>query len=268
MNNNIFDLEGRVAVVTGACGQLGGEFVKTLISFGASVAAFDVDLGNPKSQLVGLNPDKLIKVEVDVTDRNSIKKGLEMVLDKLGEPRILVNNAGVDSPPGLVKEDTGVFEQYTESNWDKVMDVNIKGAFLCCQVIGGRMVKTGGGSIINISSIYGMLSPDQRLYEINSAEKRFYKPVAYSVSKSGLVNLTRYLATYWADKKVRVNTLTLGGVFNNQDKQFIEKYSSRVPLGRMACQEECGGIIVFLASDASSYMTGSNLVLDGGYSCW
>ena len=128
------------------------------------------------------------------------------------------------------------------------------------------MANTGGGSIINISSVYGMLSPDQRIYEYK--EKPFNKPITYSVSKSGIFNLTKYLATYWAKKNVRVNTMTLGGVFNNQDETFLKNYSHKVPLGRMANENEYTGAILFLASDASSYMTGSNLVIDGGYSCW
>ena len=146
------------------------------------------------------------------------------------------------------------------------MDVNLKGMLLSCQVIGGHMAKTGGGSIINISSIYGMLSPDQRIYEYK--ERPFFKPVAYSVTKAGVLNFTNYLAVYWAKQNVRVNTLTLGGVFNKQDEKFLENYAAKVPLGRMADGDEYNGAVLFLASDASSYMTGSNLIIDGGYSCW
>jgi NAD(P)-dependent dehydrogenase (short-subunit alcohol dehydrogenase family) len=128
------------------------------------------------------------------------------------------------------------------------------------------MARSRGGSIINISSIYGILSPDQRIYEYK--EKPFIKPVTYAVSKSGVMNLTRYLATYWAQKNVRVNTLTLGGVFNDQDETFLKNYTNKVPLGRMAEQHEYNGAILFLASSASSYMTGANLIIDGGFSCW
>jgi NAD(P)-dependent dehydrogenase (short-subunit alcohol dehydrogenase family) len=146
------------------------------------------------------------------------------------------------------------------------MDVNLKGVFLCCQIIGGHMAKMHGGSIINISSIYGILSPDQRIYQYR--KKPFFKPVTYTVSKAAILGLTRYLATYWSKKGVRVNTLTLGGVFNNQDKEFLKNYCSKVPLGRMADQDDYNGAVLFLACDASKYMTGSNLVIDGGYSCW
>jgi NAD(P)-dependent dehydrogenase (short-subunit alcohol dehydrogenase family) len=149
------------------------------------------------------------------------------------------------------------------------MDVNAKGTFLCCQVVGAEMARAGRGSIVNVSSVYGMLSPVQDLYEFRRADGETYvKPVAYSVSKSAILNLTRYLATYWAKSGVRVNTLTLAGVFDDQPAGFLEAYTARHPLGRMAAPEECLGAVVFLASDASSYVTGANLVVDGGWSAW
>jgi len=263
----LFSLSGKVAIVTGAAGQLGGEYVRTLLEAGASVAGFDIMLDNPKGKLNEIQSKKLLLVEVDITNKKSVEKGLEKVLSHFGNNiNILINNAAIDAPPNATIQDTGPFETYPEQSWDNMIDVNLKGMFLCCQIIGGHMAKTGGGSIINICSIYGILSPDQRIYEYK--EKPFFKPIAYSVSKSGVLNLTRYLATYWAKRNVRVNTLTLGGVFNNQDEIFLRNYSSKVPLGRMARQNEYNGAILFLASDASSYMTGANLVIDGGYSCW
>lgn len=262
----LFDLAGKIAVVTGASGQLGGEYAKTLLGAGASVAAFDIWPDNPKSSVKGINSERLVSVKVDVADKKSIEKGLKVTVSKLGSPSILINNAAIDAPPNAAEQATGPFETYPESAWQAMMDVNLKGVFLCCQVIGGHMAKTEGGSIINISSTYGILSPDQRIYEYK--EKPFFKPVAYSVTKSGILNLTRYLATYWAKKNVRVNTLTLGGVFNNQDKKFLKNYTGKVPLGRMARQDEYNGAVLFLSSDASSYMTGANLIIDGGYSAW
>ncbi len=262
----LFGLKGRVAIVTGAAGQLGGEYVRCLLGAGAKVGAFDINFDNPKSILDSIDSPELLKVRVDITDRASIERGLKEVTERLGSPSILVNNAAIDAPPNSTEVDTGPFETYPESSWDRMMEVNLKGMMLCCQVIGGQMAQKGGGSIINIASIYGILSPDQRIYEYK--DKPFFKPLSYCVSKAGVLNLTRYLATYWAKKNVRVNTLTLGGVFNNQDETFLKNYSSKVPLGRMARADEYNGAILFLASDASSYMTGANLVVDGGYSCW
>jgi NAD(P)-dependent dehydrogenase (short-subunit alcohol dehydrogenase family) len=262
----LFDLSKKVAIVTGASGQLGGEYVLALLDAGASVAAFDIWLENPKSKIKNISSEKFCAVEIDITQKNSIKEGLEKVCSKFGNPNILINNAAIDTPPDATDYDTGPFETYPESSWQEMIDVNLKGMFLCCQVIGEQMAEKEGGSIINISSVYGMLSPDQRIYEYK--DKPFFKPVAYSITKAGVPNLSRYLATYWAMKGVRVNTLTLSGVFNNQDEAFLENYTRKVPLGRMARENEFNGTIIFLASDASSYMTGANVIVDGGYSCW
>ena len=262
----LFDLSGKVAIVTGAAGQLGGCYVSTLLEAGAFVAALDVRLERSKSKLNNIASDRLLSIEVDITCRSSLKKGIDTILSRFGDPNILINNAAIDAPPNSDEQDTGPFETYPESSWQIMMDVNLKGTFFACQVIGGHMAKSGGGNIINISSLYGILSPDQRIYEYK--EKPFFKPAAYSVSKAGVLGLTKYLATYWANHNVRVNTLTLGGVFNHQDEAFLNNYVNKVPLGRMASEEDYNGAILFLASDASSYMTGSNLIIDGGYSCW
>ena len=263
---SLFSLKDKVAVVTGAAGQLGGEFVRALLNSGAKVAAFDVSLGNPKGKLQNIKSKNLLLVKVDITNKESIKEGLDSVIKKFSKVNVLINNAALDAPPNSSKLNTGPFETYPEAAFDKTMDVNLKGMFLCCQTIGGYMAKHNGGSIINISSIYGMLSPDQRIYEYK--KEPFFKPVDYSITKAGVLNLTRYLATYWAKNKVRVNTLTFAGVFNNQDKNFLENYNKKVPLGRMANENDYNGAIIFLASNASSYMTGSNMVIDGGYSSW
>jgi len=266
MKENLFNLSGKVAIVTGAAGQLGGEYIKTLLNAGASVAAFDINFNNPKSTLKKLKSNKLLTVKTDITSKKSIEKGLNKVIRTLGYPSILINNAAIDNPPNSDGKDTGPFETYPEASWNKVMDVNLKGTIICCQVIGGNMAKNRGGSIINIASIYGILSPDQRIYEYKSPP--FFKPIAYCASKAGVLNVTRYLATYWAKNNIRVNTLILGGVFNYQDGNFLENYCSKVPLGRMAQQDEYNGAMVFLASDASSYMTGSQIIIDGGFSAW
>ena len=186
-----------------------------------------------------------------------------------GVPHVLINNAGLDSPPDAPAEEVGPFENYPEAAFDAVMDVNVKGTLLCCQAIGGAMAREGRGSIVNVSSVYGLLSPVQDLYAFRRERgEAFVKPVAYSVSKSAILNLTRYLATYWAKQGVRVNTLTLAGVWNDQPAEFLADYAARVPMGRMLDADEALGAAVFLASDASSYVTGANVVVDGGWSAW
>src|SRR5712691_3657875 len=259
MSDPLFDLSGRVAVVTGGLGQLGSEYAAGLAERGMKVAIFDVAAAQ----------DEPGRYRVDVTDRASIEAATEQLIADWGVPHLLVNNAALDSPPDASPEEVGPFETYPESSFDRVMDVNVKGTMLSCQVIGAAMAREGRGSIVNVSSVYGLLSPQQDVYEFRRrGGETFYKPVAYSVSKSAILNLTRYLATYWAKSGVRVNTVTLAGVFDDQPAEFLEAYTARVPLGRMAEARECLGAIVFLASDASSYVTGANLVVDGGWSAW
>lgn len=266
LSKTFFDLSNKVVVVTGAAGQLGGEYVKTLLDYGASVVALDIWFENPKSKINSIKSDKLKRIKTDITDKQSLNNALTDIISTFGSPNVLINNAAIDAPPNADLEETGAFETYSINSWDKTVEVNLKGTLLCCQVIGGSMAKNGGGSIINISSIYGMLSPDQRIYKYKKRD--FFKPVSYSVSKSGVLNLTRYLATYWAEKNIRVNTLTLAGIYNKQDSEFLKNYCNKVPLGRMANENDYNGAIVFLSSEASAYMTGSNLIIDGGYSCW
>jgi NAD(P)-dependent dehydrogenase (short-subunit alcohol dehydrogenase family) len=249
-----FSLAGRVAIVTGGAGQLGTAIVEGLEARGARVAVFDVATD---------------RFRVDVTDRAAVEAAADGVARELGDPHILVNAAALDSPPDAPAEEVGPVESYPEASFDRVMDVNVKGTFIACQVVGARMAQAGRGSIVNISSIYGMLSPVQDVYEFRRrGGEQFFKPVAYSVSKSAIYNLTRYLATYWAKSGVRVNTLTLAGVANDQPAEFVDAYTQRLPLGRMADVGEVVGPVVFLASDASSYVTGANLVADGGWSAW
>lgn len=272
MSKNFFNVQDKVVIITGGLGQLGWQFSLALSDRGAKVAIFDVQVDEQKIADrfdKRHSDDNLFFLPVDITNRDSLESGLNKVLARWGEPHALINNAALDSPPNAPIQENGPFETYPERSWDKVMEVNLKGVFLCCQVLGGQLAKAGSGSIINICSTYGIVSPDQRIYEYRTRDGQpFFKPVAYSASKSALLNLTRYLATYWAGKNVRVNTLTFGGVFNNQDEQFLKSYCTRVPLGRMAREDEYNGAVVFLVSDASSYMTGSNLVIDGGWTAW
>lgn len=265
--NTLFDLSGEVAVVTGGLGQLGAQFSLTLMEAGAKVVILDIANTTSNKRLEkAIKKGDITLVNVDMTNKKDVIKTTERIIKEIGTPTIIVNNAALDSPPNAPAEENGPFETYPEESWDKIIEVNLKGIFLTSQVIGGEMAKNKKGSIINISSVYGMVSPNQKIYEYkHKGDKKFYKPVAYSVSKSGIYNLTRYLAAYWAKKNVRVNTLTLAGVFNKQDKQFLDKYCSIIPLGRMANEDEYNGAILFLASKASGYMTGANLVIDGGW---
>lgn len=272
MTDSLFSVSDKTVVITGGLGQLGRQYTVALASRGARVAVFDLRI--PDAAVITeqfASPDgEIAFFAVDITSRPSLEQGLAAVTERWDIPHVLINNAALDSPPDAPAEETGPFETYPEASWDAVIDVNLKGMFLCCQVIGGAMAEAGRGSIINIGSIYGLGSPNQSIYHYREIRdgKPFFKPVAYSASKSGVLNLTRYLAVYWAKKGVRVNTLTLAGVFNNQDQQFLENYTSLIPVGRMANEDEYNGAIVFLSSDASSYITGANLIADGGWTAW
>lgn len=268
----LFNLDGRIAVVTGGLGQLGQQYSAVLSEYGAKVAIIDIfDVSKKMTPVFKRHYESgHIKVfKTDITNRPEIEATLGKIAKLWSTPDILINNAGLDSPPNAPATENGPFETYPEKSLDKIINVNIKGTFFCCQVFGGAMAKAGRGSIINIASIYGMVSPNQDIYEYKRKDgQEWYKPVAYAITKSSIYNLTRYLATYWAKKGVRVNTLTPSGIFNNQEEEFLTEYYKRIPIGRMADPSEMNGAIIFLASDASSYMTGSNLVVDGGWTAW
>lgn len=258
-----FNLDGRIVAITGSAGQLGRQYTAAIREAGGRVLAID------RMQDVS-NDDGVVAVTADITDRSDLESALALCRKKFGSaPYGLVNNAGIDTPPNAPASENGPFENYPREALERVLSVNVTGSVLCTQVFGQAMAEAGSGSIVNIGSTYGLVAPDQRLYEYRRTNgEEFYKPVAYSVSKSAVLNLTRYAATYWGARGVRVNTLTLGGVFNNQDPRFVKEYTSRVPLGRMAKPDDYNGAILFLMSDLSSYMTGSNLVIDGGWTAW
>lgn len=268
----LFDLRERIVVITGALGQLGREFTRSLHDAGCRVAALDLQAADEDRRaafgdLAGSS--KLLLLQADVTSRDSLEAALTRIEKEWGTPCGLVNNAALDSPPDAAGLENGPFETYPGASWDRVMEVNSKGVFLCCQVFGGAMAREGTGAIVNICSIYGVVSPNQSLYEYRrEGGETFFKPVAYAASKSSLLNLTRYLGTYWGRSGVRVNAVTFGGVFNEQDPRFLENYHSHVPLGRMARADEYNGVIQFLLSDAASYMTGANVTVDGGWTAW
>jgi len=267
---SLFDLGGRIVVVTGGLGLLGHQFAVALLAHGARVAVVDVTNDEETIALrYGTERDdaRLLFFAADVTRRAALESTLKAIEARFGDvPFGLVNNAALDSPPHAPTAENGPFETYSEESWDRVMEVNVKGAFLCCQVFGGAMAQQGRGSVVNVASIYGSVAPDQALYQYRRDRGEiFFKPVAYSASKSALYNLTRYLAGYWGARSVRVNTVTFAGVFNHQDEQFLARYTPKVPLGRMANPDEYNGTVVYLMADASTYMTGSNVVVDGGF---
>jgi NAD(P)-dependent dehydrogenase (short-subunit alcohol dehydrogenase family) len=269
MSKNIiekFNLEGRVAIVTGALGLIGKEICKALAEAGGSVVVCDLDKFACEEFAFSLGNDS-IGGDIDVTKIESIKDARYHVLKKYGHIDILVNNAAindmVESPVSALEQ--SMFENYPLEIWQKVIDVNLTGVFLCSQIFGKEMLKQKKGSIINIASTYGIVAPDQNLYKNESGEQKFYKSPVYPATKGAVISFTKYLASYWGNKGIRVNALSPGGVENHQDEFFIKSYSSKTLLGRMAKNSDYKGALVFLASDASEYMTGANLVVDGGW---
>jgi len=267
--NDLFSLKGKVAIVTGALGLIGRNHCVALSDAGASVIVADTNEQKCTDFAKRYLHDS-IGSYLDVTSKKSIIEMKETILRKYQSIDILVNNAAINDmfeDPKAATEQSK-FENYPLELWQKSLDVNLTGVFLCSQVIGSQMVKQGNGSIINIASTYGMTAPDQSIYKDQEGNQSFYKPPAYSVTKGGVIMLTKYLAAYWGNAGVRVNTLSPGGVKNAQTDFFVENYSKKTPLGRMANPSDYKGAIVFLASNASSYMTGANLVVDGGWTCW
>ncbi len=266
-----FDLKDNVVIVTGGAGLIGKEYVQALTEAGAHPVVADVNLSAAERVAREKGDENGFPVLLDVKDPVSVKQMVEKVMGRFGRIDGLVNNAALDPKfdPEHAEEHHLTFENYPLEMWQESLDVNLTGMFLCAQAVAPVMLKQKKGSIVNISSIYGLVGPDQRLYEKDDPEiQPSIKPVTYSVTKSAVLGLTKYLATYWGEKGIRVNTLTLGGVFNNHEEEFVRRYSSRNPLGRMAEANEYCGALIFLLSNTSSYMTGSNLVVDGGWTAW
>ena len=273
-----FDLTGRVAIVTGGPGLLGKEFCRTLAEAGAVVVIADLNAEGVHALTTTLIKSgyHAMGVATDITLPESVQALVDETLAVYGRLDILVNSAGLDpkfDPQALAEMAkkgavSGAFEDYPLDAWKAALDVNLTGMFLCCQAAVKPMLAQGKkGSIINICSTYGLAGPDQRIYQ-RDGKQSSYKPVYYSVTKAGVLGLTRFLSAYYAGTQMRINALTPGGVYNNHDEVFLQAYSSRTILGRMAEKDEMNGALLFLASDASSYMTGSNLVVDGGWTAW
>jgi NAD(P)-dependent dehydrogenase (short-subunit alcohol dehydrogenase family) len=264
-------LNGKTAIITGGAGILGKHFSEGLASCGSHVVIVDLNKNEAEilaSDLTQRYGQHCISIECDVSEPASVNSMVDEVVKQFGDIHILHNNAASKSSD--LEAFFAPFEEYTLDQWREVTKVNLDGMFLMAQAVGRKMVEQNrGGSIIQTASIYGLLGPDPRIYQGSSYMGRAINtPVVYSASKAAVIGLTKHLATYWADKNIRVNSLTPGGVESGQNDTFKEKYSNRVPLGRMAQAEEMVGALLYLASDASSYVTGQNIIVDGGLSSW
>ena len=268
-----FDLSNKTALITGAAGLLGIEHAFALLESGATIVL--TDISGPSLEITSqhlakfFEAKRIITAVMDVTQRSSVEAVSAMLKENKLRPDILINNAAIDPK---VKKDHGIIETsrleyFPDEQWNLQLDVGLKGSFLCSQVFGHTMSLDGnGGVILNIASDLSVIAPDQRLYRQHGIRDDLQpvKPVTYSVIKAGLVGLTRYLATYWADKGVRCNALSPGGVFNGQDDEFVKRLTSLIPMSRMAAKDEYRSAVQFLCSDASAYMNGQNVVMDGG----
>ena len=271
---NLFDLTGRVAVITGGAGLLGVKHAEAIASAGGVPVLLDVSSAAAQERAAALRETfsaDALGLAADITTPAAVDAALKVVLGKYGRVDILINNAAnnpkMESTAGVA---WSRLENFPLEQWHEDLAVGLTGAFLCSRVFGAEMARRGSGVILNVSSDLGVIAPDQRLYRKDGTpdDEQPVKPVTYSVVKTGLIGLTRYLATYWAERGVRVNAISPGGVFNDQPDAFVKRLSSLIPLGRMAHVDEYQGAILFLCSDASSYMTGANLVVDGGRSTW
>jgi NAD(P)-dependent dehydrogenase (short-subunit alcohol dehydrogenase family) len=269
-----FDLTERVAVVTGGVGLLGAEFCRTLAEAGAAVAVVDLNASASQATADTLTNGgyKALALPADITQPHSVSAVVEKVLSAFGRLDILVNSAALDAkfdPDAVNKGITpGAFEDYPLDLWNAALNVNLTGMFLMTQACVKPMIEHGKkGSIINICSTYGLNGPDQRIY-IKEGKRVAFKPIYYTVTKAGVMGFTKYLAAYYAETEIRVNALTPGGVFNNHEDYFVKNYSAKTILGRMAKKDEMNGALLFLASDAASYMTGNNVIVDGGWTAW
>jgi NAD(P)-dependent dehydrogenase (short-subunit alcohol dehydrogenase family) len=262
----MFRLDGKVAIITGAAGLLGLQHAIALSEFGAHVILTDLDLENCEKrarQIAQQSKGETLAIRSDVTSAPSWQSLLERALSSFGQVDILVNNAAFTTQSRSANYNAS-FSNFPLEDWRQIIDVNLTGTYIGCQVIGSQMVKQRAGSIVNMASLYGVVSPHHRMY----SGTEIHQPAAYSVSKAGVIALTRYLGTLWADQGVRVNCITPGGVHNEHSGVFASRYGALSPIGRMADKEEMRGALVFLASAASAYCTGHNLVVDGGWTAW
>jgi NAD(P)-dependent dehydrogenase (short-subunit alcohol dehydrogenase family) len=278
INNTIdrFMLHDKVCIITGAAGLLGIQHAYALLDAGASVVLLDIneDSLNKISKTLSLQykKDKILIQSCNITDKKSILYTKEKILERYNRIDVLINNASNNPKVENINNDKNWsrFENFDISVWNSDIQVGLTGAFLCSQIFGTEMANNNGGVIINVSSDLGIIAPDQRIYMQDGLEEieQNVKPATYSVIKHALIGLTKYLATYWKNRHIRVNAICPGGIYNGQSDDFVNKLTNLIPMGRMANVDEYKAAIVFLASDASSYMTGSNLIIDGGRTCW
>jgi len=274
IKRDFFDLSGRVAIITGGTGLLGQQHAEAIASAGGIPVLADIRLDNIQVESPQWRErfgKSAYAVQTDITRPESVKELLENVLSKFGRVDILVNNAA--NNPKMERQSDIEFsrlEFFPLKQWEADLAVGLTGAFLCSQVVGSEMARRKRGVIVNVASDLALIAPDQRLYRQPDLpnNQQPVKPITYSVVKTGLIGLTRYLATYWANDGVRVNAISPGGVYNNQPEEFVERLSNLIPLGRMANADEYQAAIIYLCSDASSYMTGTNLIVDGGRTAW
>lgn len=261
--NDPFRLDGKIVVLTGAAGIIGAQAVETLLQAGARVCALDRDALLLQERL-GPQRAALMHCIADVTQGAALEAALRALGEHWGLPDALICNAACKSENFFAP-----FERFPLADWNQVMAVNLTGAMLCAQVFGAAMAERGGGSIVNTLSIYGVVAPDQRIYQGSQYQGRAINtPAVYSASKAGLWGLTKYLAAYWGHRGVRVNAVTPGGVFSGQNERFVQNYAQRTPLGAMAGADDIANAMRYLVSDAAKYLTGHNLVVDGGWTAW
>ena len=273
-SERLFDLTDRVAVITGGAGMLGRKHAEAITEMGGTAVLLDLSADacrDAEAQVREATGGETWSVAADITDAAKVRDAVARVLERFGRVDVLVNNAAltVKGGGGTFDDYFAPFEEYPEALFDRALRVNLTGAMLVTQAVGRAMVERGRGVVINIASDVAVISPDHRIYEgMTYGGKPFNTPVAYSMSKAALLAFTRYLATYWAPKGIRVNALSPAGVYDGHDPDFVERLADRIPLHRMAHRDEYKGAIIFLASDASSFMTGANLIVDGGRTAW
>lgn len=267
----LFDLSGRTAIITGGAGLLGVKHAEAIAEMGGTPILIDLPSDRLEEAAERLASDFKVPAcgfAADITRKEQVVTAVRSAFERFGKIDILINNAGFTGKGQRIEGLYAPFEDYPLELWVKALEVNLTGTFLVTQAVGKIMRSAKRGAIVNIASDVGVVSPDHRIYENLPSDESFNTPIAYVTTKAAILNFTRYLATYWAPYNIRVNSLSPAGVFDDQDPEFVRRLSQLIPLGRMAHKDEYKGAIIFLVADASSFMTGANLIVDGGRTCW